>query len=81
MAVQGELRVFLRRTAEGAYRLVSEDGALVVQGSTYRDVRTDLARLIRDSALPSRVKILIGAPQESAVPLNGAPYPRSEIHS
>jgi hypothetical protein len=60
MAFEDELHVFLRRTAEGAYRLESEDGRLVLQSPTYRDLRSDLATLMGTSLIPGRVKIFIG---------------------
>jgi NAD(P)-dependent dehydrogenase (short-subunit alcohol dehydrogenase family) len=81
MAVQGELRVFLRRTTEGAYRLQSEDGMLVLQSDTYRELRAELARMIGASALPCRVKILLGAPQGIAAPLRDDPIRGSELRS
>jgi hypothetical protein len=70
MTVEGELRVFLRRSTEGTYRLESEDGRLVLQGRSYRELRDDLRTLLGTSRLPPRVKILIGSPrQQLAHPL------------
>jgi hypothetical protein len=62
MAVESELWTFLRRTKEGAYRLEAEDGALLVRGRTYREVRDELELVLsRMPDRPGRVKIFIGA--------------------
>jgi hypothetical protein len=68
MTVEGELRVFLRRSTEGTYRLESEDGRLVLQGRSYRELRDDLRTLLGTSRLPPRVKILLGSPRPQSAP-------------
>jgi hypothetical protein len=76
MALQRELRTFLRRTNDGAYRLEAEDGSLVIYSRSYRQLRRDLEVVLR--ALPGprdRLKILIGSPPRSSAPPRSAPRP------
>jgi hypothetical protein len=72
-----ELRTYLRRTAEGGYRLESDDGSVIVEGRTYRQIRGDLEVLLGAMQIaPGRLKILIGAPRR---PPRSVPPPASTM--
>jgi hypothetical protein len=69
-----EIRTFLRRTSGGGYRMEAEDGSLLVESRTYREVRADLEALFASKRLPPhRVKVLLGSARR---PPESAPLPR-----
>jgi hypothetical protein len=70
MLQQNELRMFLTKTMKGTLRLEAEDGGMVLEGPTYRELRRELDQILRACGTPlHRVKLLIGAPpRRQAVP-------------
>lgn len=71
MALHGELRLFLRRREDGAgYWLETEEGSVVVQSRSYRQLRDDLDLILRgDPHGPRRVKVLLGSPRRPPRPM------------
>jgi hypothetical protein len=73
MSQPPELRTYLRRTSDGRYRLVAEDGRLLMQRNSYRELRRDLPAVLAALPVPChRVKILIGSPAPVQAARSGA---------
>jgi hypothetical protein len=69
MALESELQLFLRRTSDG-YHLEAEDGSLVIQSRTYRELREDLDEVMKSMSRPPRkVKVLIGSRRRPPAPV------------
>jgi hypothetical protein len=67
MAFGTELRLYLRRSHKGDYRLESEDGRVFLRSSTYHQLRRDLETIL--AAIPGApsAKILIGTPRKPVI--------------
>jgi hypothetical protein len=68
-----ELLTFLRRTPDGLYRLETEDGSLMLEGRSYRELRHDLELLLGATGVPAgSLKVMIGRPRRPprAVPMS-----------
>lgn len=70
MGVEVELRLFLRRSADGGLRLEAADGSLMVQSCSYRQLRRDLETILRAlPGWPRQVKVFIGKPPRRPPPV------------
>jgi hypothetical protein len=68
MAVGSELRLYLRRSLKGDFRLEREDGTVLVRSHTYHQLRRDLEAIL--AAIPGgppHAKILLGTPRRPQI--------------
>jgi hypothetical protein len=60
-----ELMLFVVRAASGQFRLLTEEGTVVVEAESWRELRCSLDRLLQsDTNLPARVAICVGRPRQ-----------------
>jgi hypothetical protein len=63
MARTDELSLFLVRTRSGRFHLVNEEGSLILEAPSYRELRRDLHEFLDEHAsTPLTVAIYVGRP-------------------
>jgi hypothetical protein len=63
MSRRNELSLFAVRSARGGLQLITEDGTVVVEAASWRELRSQLARALPEGAnRPTRIEILVGRP-------------------
>jgi hypothetical protein len=62
--VDGELMLFLVRAASGQFRLMTDEGVVVLEAESWHELRGNLDQVRhRDTNLPARVVICVGRPR------------------
>jgi hypothetical protein len=64
MARQNDLMLFVVRVAGGRFHLMTEEGTVILEAESWRDLRRDLAHVFdRNTDRPAQVILCVGRPR------------------